>query len=253
MTTENQNVNETVENTEEVKQEEVKNEVATTQKNEVAATNKSYITAILEETKQGFLEANQGMDFDFVRMGDWLTVNKKGNFVEKEDEEVSFGDSIDVVIGYGEQRWSLWGADDTPEEGQLIVAEAKQEDAIEALAEYFKLNPDAQERYTYDDIRLRYMASVIPVDSLKPDDFPQIYLLSFSPTDTILFGKWAMRVYQGKYKRVGIPPRTAVNNIVTRLKSVERKSRTNAAQSWLGIDCEPVGVFNPADYGIVTE
>jgi hypothetical protein len=250
MTTENQNVNENVKDT----AEETKNEVAnTSQKNEVAATNKSYITAILEETKQGFLEANQGMDFDFVRMGDWLTVNKKGNFVEKEDEEVSYGDSVDVVIGYGEQRWSLWGHDDTPEEGQLIVAEAKQDDAMAALAEYFKLNPDAAERYSYDDIRLRYMASVIPVDSLKPDDFPQIYLLSFSPTDTILFGKWAMRVYQGKYKKMGIPPRSAVNGIVTRLKSVERKSRTNAAQSWLGIDCEPVGVFNPADYGIVTE
>lgn len=244
MTTENKNVNENI--------EENKNEVAT-QKNEVATTNKSYITAILEETKQGFLEANQGMDFDFVRMGDWLSVSKKGNFVEKEDEEVSYGDTIDVVIGYGEQRWSLWGHEDTPEDGQLIVAEAKQEDAMAALSEYFNLNPEAAERYTYDDIRLRYMASVIPVDSLKPDDFPQIYLLSFSPTDTILFGKWAMRVYQGKYKKVGIPARSAVNNIVTRLKTVERKSRSNAAQSWVGIDCEPVGVFKPEDFGIVTE
>lgn len=247
MTTENQNVNENVET-----KEESKNEVAETKKNEVATTNKSYITAILEETKQGFLETNQGMDFDFVRMGDWLSVNKKGNFVEKEDEEVSYGDTIDVVIGYGEQRWSLWGHDDTPEEGQLIVAEKNQEDAIAALGEYFNLNPEAAERYTYDDIRLRYMASVIPVESLKPDDFPQIYLVSFSPTDTIIFGKWAMRVYQGKYKKFGILARTAVSNIVTRLKTAERKSRSNAAQSWLGIDCEPVGIFKPEDYGIDT-
>lgn len=241
MTNENQNLN-----------NETKNEVAN-QKNEVAVQNQSYIAAILEETKQGFLEANAGMDFDFVRMGDWLTVNKKGNFVEKDDEEISYGDTLDVVFGHGEQRWSLWGHDDTPEEGQLIVAEASQEDAHAALAEYFQLNPDAAERYTYDDVRLRYMAMVVPVQTLSPEDFPQVYLLSLSPTDTILFGKWAMRVYQGKYKALGIFPRTAVNRIVTRLKSVERKSRTNAAQSWLGIDLEPVGMFNPQDYGINAE
>lgn len=69
----------------------------------------NYISAILEETKQGFVEANNGLDMDFVRMGEWLTVNKKGNFVEKDDENVMYGDNIDVVIGYGEQRWSVWG------------------------------------------------------------------------------------------------------------------------------------------------
>src|SRR5690554_6201170 len=90
------------------------NEVAKTNNTGVAKTNagSSYITAILEETKRGFLEANAGMDFDFVRMGEWLTVNKKGNFVEKEDENISYGDAVDVVFGYGEQRWSLWGHDD---------------------------------------------------------------------------------------------------------------------------------------------
>ena len=39
---------------------------------------KNYISAILEETKQGFVEANNGLDMDFVRMGEWLAVNKKG-------------------------------------------------------------------------------------------------------------------------------------------------------------------------------
>src|SRR5690554_256337 len=101
MTTENQNVN----------------EIQETEKNEVAVTNQSYIAAILEDTKQGFLEANEGMDFDFVHMGEWLSVNSKGDFIEKDNEEVNYGDSIDVVIGLGEKRYSLWGFDDTPEEG----------------------------------------------------------------------------------------------------------------------------------------
>ena len=60
-------------------QETNQNEVVV-QNNAVAKTNtgSNYITAILEETKQGFVEANNGLDMDFVRMGEWLTVNKKG-------------------------------------------------------------------------------------------------------------------------------------------------------------------------------
>lgn len=238
--------------TEENKNVETNNEVAATDKKEVAVQNQSYIAAILEETKQGFLEANAGMDFDFVHMGEWLTKNSKGNFVEKEDETVDYGDSIDVVIGYGEKRYSLWGFDGTPEDGQLIVAEATQEEATEAFHAFLEISPDAAERYSYDDIKLRYMAMVVPVSSLGDGEFPQIYNVSLSPSDTIIFGRWAMSVYQGKglAKQVGIPRGTGVNRVVTRLKTIERTNRNNASQKWVGIDFEPVGLFNPADYGI---
>lgn len=233
-------------------QEETKNEVVTQKKNEVANPNQSYIAAILEETKRGFLEANAGMDFDFVHMGEWLSKDSKGNFVEKEDEAVNYGDSLDVVIGYGEKRYSLWGFEGTPEDGQLIVAEATQEAANEAFESFLQVNPDAAERYNYDDIRLRYMAMVVPVGSLKDGEFPQIYNLSLSPSDTIIFGRWAMGLYQGKgiAKQVGIQRGTGVNRIVTRLKTVERTNRNNKSQKWIGVDFEPVGMFNPSDYGI---
>src|SRR5690625_2296849 len=237
----------TIENT-----EATNNEVVTAEKNEVANPNQSYITAILEETKRGFLEVNEGMDFDFVHMGEWLSRDSKGNFVEKEDETVNYGDSVDVVVGYGEKRYSLWGFDGTPEDGQLIVAEATQEAANEAFQAFLEINPDAAERYNYDDIKLRYMAMVVPVESLKDGEFPQIYNLSLSPSDTIIFGRWAMSVYQGKglAKEVGIPRGTGVNKVVTRLKTVERVNRNNKSQKWIGVDFEPVGMFNPKDYGI---
>ena len=235
-------------------QETNQNEVVV-QNTAVAKTNagSNYITAILEETKQGFTEANAGLDMDFVRMGEWLTVNKKGNFVEKDDENVTYGDSIDVVIGYGEQRWSVWGKQDSPEDGQLIVAETRKEDAEVVLNQWLAENPQAAERYELDDIQLRYMASVVPVSTLSPDDFPRIYLMSFSPTDTIIFGRFAMNVYTGKYKALSVPSKLGVNKIVTRLVTTERKSRTNASNQWIGIDFQPVGVFNPADYGIDVE
>ncbi|OTX33588.1 hypothetical protein BK718_17030 [Bacillus thuringiensis serovar andalousiensis] len=235
-------------------QETNQNEVVV-QNNAVAKRNdgSNYITAILEETKQGFVEANNGLDMDFVRMGEWLTVTKKGNFVEKDDENVSYGDNIDVVIGYGEQRWSVWGLEESPEAGQLIVAERTKEEAEIVLNQWLAENPQAQERYELDAIQLRYMASVVPVSTLSPDDFPRIYLMSFSPTDTIIFGRFAMNVYTGKYKALEIPSKLGVNRIVTRLVTAERKSRTNASNQWIGIDFQPVGVFKPEDYGINVE
>ncbi|PNK37233.1 hypothetical protein CBR55_17760 [Bacillus thuringiensis] len=235
-------------------QETNQNEVVV-QNNAVTKTNtgSNYITTILEETKQGFVEANNGLDMDFVRMGDWLTINKKGNFVEKDDENVIFGESIDVVIGYGEQRWSVWGLEDSPEAGQLIVAERTKEEAEAVFNQWLAENPQAAERYELDDIKLRYMASIVPVSTLSPDDFPNIYLMSFSPTDTLIFGKYAMNLYKGKYKALGITSKLGVNKVVTRLVTVDRKSRTNASQSWVGIDFQPVGVFKPEDYGINVE
>jgi hypothetical protein len=244
MTTENKN-----------QEAQEKNEVAVKKEGTVAAVNQgsNYISTILEETKRGFVEANAGLDMDFVRMGDWLTVNKKGNFVEKDNEEVSYGDSIDVVVGYGEQRWSLWGNEGSPEDSQLIVAEPKKEEAEAMLGQWLTDNPQAAERYAVEDIQLRYMAYVVPVESLQPDDFPNIYLMSFSPTDTIVFGRFAFDVFKGKYKVLNVPARTGVNKIVTRLTTTERKSRSNASQSWIGVDFKAVGVFKPEDYGINPE
>lgn len=229
--------------------EEVKQEVATTNTQAPAtqATGSNYISMILEETKRGFVEANAGLDLDFVRMGDWLVINSKGNFVEKDDETVVYGDSIDVVVGYGEQRYSLWGHEDSPEEGQLIVAEPKREDALAALGEYLAQNPEAAERYGEEDVKLRYMAYVVPVQTLTPDDFPKIYLMSFSQTDSFGWGRFAMNCFQGKYKAVGVPSRTAANKVVTRLTTAERKQDS---RKWIGIDFTPVGLFKPEDYGV---
>ncbi|MFJ5716569.1 hypothetical protein [Neobacillus sp. NPDC093127] len=218
----------------------------------VQQAGSNYITQILEETKNGFIEANQGLDLDFVRMGDWLSVNKKGNFQEKDDEAVQYGDTIDVVVGFGEQRWSLWGLEGSPEDGQLIVAHKTKDEAEEALSGWLNENPQAADRYSAADISLRYMAYVVPVDSLTPDDFPKIYLMSFSPTDTIVWGRFAFDVYKGKFKVLNIPSRTAVNKIVVRLTTEEKKSRSNASQSWIGLNFKPVGLFKPEDYGIVT-
>ena len=93
------------------------------------------------------------------------------------------------------------------------------------------------------------MASVVPVDALsEADGIPKIYIMSFAPTATIAYGKYAMNVFRGAYKKIGIPARTGLTSVVTRLSTEEQHSRTDASVSWLAIKFEAMGVFNPEDY-----
>src|SRR5690625_6948397 len=110
------------------------------------------------------------MELDVIHMGEGLSRNSKGNFIEKEDESVNYGDSIDVVVGHGEKRYSLWGFDDSPEEGQLIVAEATEQEGRDALESFLETSPDAAERYSYYDIKLIYMAMDVLVVSLGVEE-----------------------------------------------------------------------------------
>lgn len=227
--------------------------VASTENKAVATTSSgAYITGLLGSIKDDFIAANDGLDMDFVYMGTWLVTDKKGVFVEKDDPNVKYGDSIDVVVGQGEKRWSLWGLQNSPEDGQLIVACKERDEAMAQLTAWLEEDPDRATRYSVADLELRYMAFVVPVSTIKQNDIPKVYLMSFSPTATISWGKYAMKVYQGGYKAAGIPARTGVNKVVTRISTSEKKGK-DPSISWLGIDFEAVGIFNPQEYGITAE
>ena len=131
------------------------NAIATTApKAVVAQPATTYITNLLSNMMDDFIAANAGLDVDFVYMGNWLVINKKGCFVEKDDETVNYGDHIDVVVGQGEKRWSLWGLQNSPEDGQLIVACREKADAEEMLTAWLNEHPEARERYSLDDLEL---------------------------------------------------------------------------------------------------
>ena len=213
----------------------------------------AYATQMLEQMKADFIDANAGLDLDFVYMGSWLVFDKKGNFHEKDNEDIKYGDHIDVLIGQGEKRWSLWGLQDSPEDGQLIVSRKEREEAANDLVLWLEQNPDAASRYSIDDLELRYMAYVIPVECLKEDsEVPKVYIMSFAPTNTIVYGKYAQAVYGGAYKKLGIPARTGINRVVTRIKTEDKKGK-DPRISWIGLEFEAMGMFNPADFGMVVE
>ena len=214
-----------------------------------AQAGAAYITTLLNKTFEEYQKANDGLDLDFVYMGSWLVVDKKGDFVDRDDDSVKYKDHIDVIIGKGEKRWSLWGLQNSPEDGQLIVACREKVDAEQQLSAWLEENPEAAERYSLEDLELRYMASVVPVDALAEEGgIPKIYIMSFAPTATIAYGKYAMNVFRGAYKKLGIPARTGLTNVVTRLSTEEQKSRRDASVSWLAITFEAMGLFNPDDY-----
>ena len=218
-----------------------------------AAQNTTYIAEVLANMMNDFIQVNDGMDIDFVYMGQWLVTDKKGNFVERDDPNVSYGDSIDVVVGQGEKRWSLWGLQNSPEDGQLIVACREKEEAVTQLTAWLAEHPEAAERYSVDDLELRYMAFVVPVNAIAeslndPDVLPRVYIMSFAPTTTISWGRYAFNIYNGKYKAVGVKARTPVSGVITRMTTKEFKSKTDASVSWLGIEFEAMGMFNPDDF-----
>lgn len=59
--------------------------------------------------------------------------------MDKDDDSIKYKDHIDVIIGKGEKRWSLWGLQNSPEDGQLIVACREKEDAVPRLGTNLKL------------------------------------------------------------------------------------------------------------------
>jgi hypothetical protein len=233
------------------------NAVTTTQGGAVAkvAVPAAVITQIIEARKAGFLAVNAGLDMDYVRIGTYLKINKKGNIVEARDENVSYGDTLDLVVGMGEQRWSLWGGEGTPEDGELIVAEKTEKEGREALAEWLQANPEAAERYGMDDVKLRYIAFVVPVESLaesvKNEEPPKLYLFPWATVDTYEWGAYAMKLYDGKFKHLGVPAKSGANTVVTRVTTVEKEGKGN--NKFIGVTFDAVGPFNPADYGITLE
>lgn len=223
----------------------------------VVASNANYIALAIQAKQQGFLEANEGLDLDYVRMGQYLKISKKGNFVEARDETVGYGDNIDVVIAKAEKRFTLWGLENSPEDGMLIVSHQDEATATAMLESWLATNPDRAEDYSVGDIQLRLTTFLVPVRAngqqmLGPDQAPTIYLMSFPQGDTYGFGNYAMGIYDGKAKQIGVPAGTGANKVVTRLVTEERK-RTGSTDTYLGLKFECLGMFNPADYGIVVE
>jgi len=216
-------------------------EVTKTEKNEVAKSSQAFITAMFEKRRNDFLIANEGLGLDFVHLTTWLSINAKGQFVDKDNTDLNYGDNLDVVIASGEERFSLWGKDGTTEKGNLIVSELTKERAIETFKEWCENNPGSADNYEESDIQSRYMAFVVPVASLLTDA-PKVYILGMAPTTKIAYGQWAYALYSGKEAARGIPKGTGVNRVITRLKTVDKQNKDK--ENYIAIEFSAVEMFD---------
>lgn len=211
--------------------------------NQAATKSAEYVKNLMTGLKDEFLQANAGMGLDFVYIGSWLVCNKKGQFKDRDNDALVFGDNVDIVIGGGEERFMLWGKDGTPESGTLLIGEDTQLAAETAFDNMIETKPELLERYTKADIQGRYIAYVVPVQMLgKASTVPTIYMLSMSPTSKFAFGKYGMEIFKGAYAKIGIPAKTPVSAVVTRI-STEEKTNSNK-QTYVCFTFAPVELFN---------
>jgi len=220
-------------------------ELTQTSKQEVVAASRAFVQNIIHETKAKFMEVNEGMDLDFVFLGEWLKKTKLGEFCLSADETQVFGKVLDVVICSGEKRYIMWGKDSSPEEGQLIIAANNELDAKREFSAFIEVVEGASERYSAEDLKLTYLAYVITTDQIG-DESPALYILPFPQTDTMEYAGYSKRLFTGSYKNIGIPKYTGVNQVITRISTVEKKSRNN--KSYVGFEFEAVALFDPKEF-----
>lgn len=215
-------------------------EVAKVESNLPSTSNVPYAVQLLTKMKEEFIAANVGLGLDYVYIGQWLVINKKGQFVERDNVDVNYGDRIEVVIGMGEERFTLWGKQHSKEQGNLIIAEKTREDAEARFMEIVH-SLDETANYAPEDIQSRYLASVIPVETIE-DEVPKIYLLSMPQTAKLAYGKWAFNLFNGKYAKEGLPRGTSVPSVVTAITTVEKDA---GDFSYITMEFDAVKKFKP--------
>ena len=199
--------------------EQVTSVVANNSNDELGVTRTGqFVSSLITKAKQEFIAVNPGFDLDFVHYATWLMIDGKGNFYNKDTEE-SYGDSIDIVIGQGEDRYTVWGEQGSEFDGKLICAERTEELAMQRLDEF---NASEGSNFGRDDISERYLMSVVFVDAIAAGE-AEPFVLSLAPTSRISFGKYAMSMFKGKFKDRGIKAGTPIAEVVHRLSTEEKK------------------------------
>jgi hypothetical protein len=191
---------------------------------------------IVERVRGDFLAANANLGLDFVYLANWITIDGKGKFCDAATE-TKFGETIDVIIGKGEERFTLWGAEGSEFEGQLLIAEGTIDEAYTKYAEMKENNEAFAAAHSSDDIASRYLMQIVPVESIK-SEVPEVFLIDLATSAKYAFGKFAAELYRKGNQPAGIPKMTPVSAVVVRLKTVDK---TNAnKQNYISIEFEAV-------------
>ena len=133
------------------------------------------------------------------------------------------GTKFEVIIGEGEQRFTLWGSEGTSFEGQLMVAEStliEAEEKFDELIEQYRTTGEQEFENTHqkDKISSRYLMQVLPVCKLQ-SEVPEVYLVDLAFTSKLTFGKFSAQVFKGVFSKIGIPAKTGMSAVVVNMRT----------------------------------
>lgn len=200
---------------------------------------------ILTRLQNAFIQANPEFEgLDFVNFGEWITLNKLGQFIYFDDEQFVNPDKpgeIAVILAGGKRIYQLWADinEDKERKGLLVYGDTR-EAAERAFFERAATDPGFSERYDVEDIKLRFMVIMVPEDS--DPEYPTILLQNFPETGALAFGKYTAKIFTGRFnQKFGIKKGSRIAEVLTRLYTTSEKSRKDPSITYAALNFEPLG------------
>jgi len=200
---------------------------------------------ILTRLQNAFIAANPEFEgLDFVNFGEWVTLNKLGQFIFFDDEALVNPDKpgeIAVIIAGGKRVYQLWADinNDKERKGLLVYGDTR-EAAERMFFERAATDPGFNEMYDVDQIKLRFMVIMVPEDS--DPEFPTIMLQNFPETGALAFGKYSSRLFTGRFlQKFGIKKGSKIAEVLTRIYTTSEKSRQDQSITYAALNFEPLG------------
>lgn len=205
---------------------------------------------VLSRLQRAFIAANPEFEgLDFVNFGEWVTLNKLGQFIYFDDEALVNPDKpteLAVILAGGKRVYQLWakigktGEGGDPERKGLLVVGATREEAEAKFFERAAVDHGFSEMYDVDDIKLRFMVIMVPEDS--DPEFPTIWLTNFPETGALAFGKYTSKLFTGRYtQKFGIKKGSKIAEVLTRIFVTSEKNRQDPSITYAALNFEPLG------------
>ena len=185
--------------------------------------------------KADFLATNAGLGLDFVTLASWLYIDGKGCFYNKDSEEV-YGDKLNVVIGGGQERYTMWGKEGTAQ-AQTCVITADTREQAEIMFNKLAAEDDKFDasQYTYEDIKEGYIAQLVTEKSMG-SDMPEILVYAMPVTAKYNFKAFVAKLFKGQYP--GFKKGTSATAVIIQMTTVSKKFGAN--KKYTTVEFSPV-------------
>lgn len=210
----------------------------------------SYIKE-MDAEEEKFKEVNGHLGIDFIDYIGYIRKDATGKLYDtaSEDPEQSLGENIYLVPGKGESQYALWvpeGSEDLFPGTSLLCRNTDRDEVVKYLMDNKEANTPGFENMTEENINKEYLMLVAywteeqVKNIVNGEDSGEVQLryLNFR---SAAFYNWRMyitRIFKGNYP--GIQKGTGVSSILTKMKTISQKNRSNAKIQFINYEFEPI-------------